>query len=337
MKSNDMSQTLLNIQKKSTKKKMIMFGLITFCVFFVAFFSFIVLNIYAVCPSSERHWANTYRDSIGFGIESERITLKTDDNIALAAWRTRAENSIGTVIIVSGRQTPSVTLFFGYAKMFSDYGWDSLLIEKRGRNLSEGDEIGFGMTEWLDVKAGVDYLSSDEIMRDLPIIAMGTIFSDAVIIAAGEVERIDAVISITSPASFIDILSDYANYSKVPHFIQYFNPFIAKMVIGFRFGFDAWDYTPINGITKLGDRPILLMHSTEDILVPISQFEKLYQKALENDIDVKTFVREGNYFFVCDNEHILEPTLDVEFSQTILNFLDNVKINFYQQYHVRMD
>jgi hypothetical protein len=96
-----------------------------------------------------------------YGIEAERITLETDDALSLAAWRTRADNPKGTVIILSGMQNPSVTVFFGYAKMFSDNGWDSMLIEMRARSLSEGNEIGFGMTEWRDVKAGVDYLSAD--------------------------------------------------------------------------------------------------------------------------------------------------------------------------------
>ena len=59
-------------------------------------------------------------NSIDFGIESERVTITTDDSLALAAWRTRSltDATKGTVIILSGIQNPSVTAFFGYAKMF---------------------------------------------------------------------------------------------------------------------------------------------------------------------------------------------------------------------------
>ncbi len=56
--------------------------------------------------------------------------------------------TVVTVIILSGIENPSVTAFFGYAKMLADNGWDSLLIEMRARNLSEGEKIGLGYTEW---------------------------------------------------------------------------------------------------------------------------------------------------------------------------------------------
>lgn len=60
--------------------------------------------------------------SMDYGISSERITLTTDDDLELASWRTRAEDPQGTVIILSGLQNPSVTAFFGYAKMLADNG-----------------------------------------------------------------------------------------------------------------------------------------------------------------------------------------------------------------------
>ena len=97
-------------------------------------------------------------------------------------------------------------------------------------------------------------------------------------------------------------------------------PFV-NMYLGFHFGFDALNYSPINTIDKLGKRPILMMHSTEDTQVPYSHFETLLKKANQNNIDVSTFIREGDEHFICYDQYNNDPTQDTEFCQAILDFL----------------
>jgi fermentation-respiration switch protein FrsA (DUF1100 family) len=263
--------------------------------------------------------------SADYGIESERITLKTDDGLNVAAWRTRAAQSSGTVIILSGIERPSVTAFFGYAKMLADNGWDALLIEMRARSESEGEEIGFGLTEWLDVKAGVDFLTQDEAVNDLPIVAMGTSMGGGVVItAAGELPEIDAVISLSAFSSITDLIVDYIASSGVPRFLALLDvPFINEY-LGFHFGFDKLKYSPLNGIAKLGERPILMMHSTEDSQVPYSEFESLLAQAEKNDVNVTTFIREGNIHFICYDTFFNNPAEDTEFSEAVLTFLAGI-------------
>ncbi|MDR1803153.1 MAG: alpha/beta hydrolase [Treponema sp.] len=266
-------------------------------------------------------------DSIDFGMESERVTLTTDDSLALAAWRTRARTDAtkGMVIILSGIQNPSVTAFFGYAKMFSDNEWDTLLIEMRARSQSEGDEIGLGMTEWLDVKAGVDFLSFDETVKNLPIVAMGTSMGGGtVIIAAGELPRINAVISIAAFSTFADLFVDNMSMFGMPKFFGILDIPFLNLYIGFHFGFDALKYSPINGIAKLGERPILMMHSTGDTQVPYSEFKKLLKAAESKGVQAATFTREGDIHFVCYDQYFDNPAQDTEFSQAITHFLADI-------------
>ncbi|MBU5310905.1 prolyl oligopeptidase family serine peptidase [Tissierella carlieri] len=307
-------------QKKSKTKKIIIIIAIVFVLLSTAILAaipFMVMPMFLGQRFKQEQFS-----SIDFGIQSERITLTTDDSLSIAAWHTRSENSKGTVIILSGIQNPSVTAFFGYSKMLSDNNWDSLLIEMRARSESEGDEIGLGMTEWLDVKAGVDYLTSDTNAKDLPIVTMGTSMGGGtVIIAAGELPEIDAVISISAFSSWPDMFVDNMTMFGMPKAIGILDiPFI-NMYMGFHFGFDALKYSPINGIEKLGNRPILMMHSTGDTQVPYSEFEKLLNKANKNNINVTTFIREGDEHFVCYEQYFDKPNQDIEFSQTILSFL----------------
>jgi len=284
----------------------------------------IAIPWYALSLLLNQRYEQHQYDSNDFGIESERITLVTDDGLSLAAWRTYAESDTpkGTVIIISGIQNPSVTAFFGYAEMLSSHGWDALLIEKRARSLSEGESIGLAMTEWMDVLAGVDFLDLDERANALPIIAMGTSAGGSAVITAGaEVPRLDGIIAISAYSSFIDVYIDNAAAIGIPRFVaEATRPFM-WLQLGFRFGFNELERTPLNAIANLDERPILLMQSTEDLEVPFSHFIRLEATGSEFNAQLSTFVREGDWHFVCYNQYIYTPSQDVEFSRAIFEFL----------------
>ena len=305
---------------RSGKKMLIVFAAAALFVLAVL----IVIPAFVLSLFLGQRYEQPQHDSLEFGIESRRISLQTDDGLNLAAWRTFAEGeeTHGTVIILSGLQMPSVTAFFGYANMLAENGWDALLIEKRARSQSEGEGIGFGVTEWLDVKAGVDFLAADERAGDLPVVALGTSAGGATaIIAGGEIPGIDGVVAISAYANFVDLYVDSMAMLGLPRFFGVMTTPFMNLFMGFRLGFDAAAYTPLNGIAKLEARPILLMHSTEDWQVPISHFEQLYQAALDSGISVTTFVREGDWHFVCYDQHVPNPARDEAFSQAILAFL----------------
>lgn len=274
-------------------------------------------------PATHGHFAREQFASTDFGIESESVQLNTSDQIQLAAWRTKAVGDTkGTVIVLSGIQNPSVTAFFGYAKMLSDNGWDSLLIEMRARGLSEGNELGFALTEWHDVVAGVDFLETDPTIKDLPIVALGTSMGAATCItAAGEDPRIDGVISLSSFSSWPDAFVDNLSAAGVPAFFAVWEkPFISAYMAG-SFGFSESSKTPLNALKNFGDRPILFMQSTQDSQVPYASFERLVKRARKYQVNMTAFIRAGDEHFICYDDDQATPTKDIEFSSTVLNFL----------------
>src|SRR5690606_31725055 len=93
-----------------------------------------------------------------FGVEAEEVWLTTEDGIRLISWEVKAHDPKGIVIFLSGIHNPSVTAFFGHAKMMAENGYSSLLIEMRSHGRSEGDKIYIGTREYLDTKAGVEYI-----------------------------------------------------------------------------------------------------------------------------------------------------------------------------------
>ncbi len=298
------------------------FLIISIAVIMILIGSLIAIPIMVMPMFLGQHYDQTIYESLDYGVRSERITLTTEDSLNLAAWRTRAAEPKGTVIILSGIQNPSVTAFFGYAKMLSDNGWDSMLIEMRARGESEGNDIGLGMTEWRDVQAGVDYLLKDEDISELPIVVMGTSMGGGTaIIAAGEIPEIDAVIAMSAFSSWPDLFVDNMASIGIPKVIGVLDIPFLKTYLGFHYGFDALKYSPQTEIEKLGDRPILLMHSTDDSQIPFSEFEKNQTSALRYNIDLEVLIREGDHHFIVLDEYFDDPIEDKEFSTAILTFL----------------
>ena len=306
-------------------------GLLVFSLLSIVALPFIATTLFL-----NQRFERVQHDSLHYGIESERTVLTTSDGLNLAAWRTFATAAAdddsysttssaprGTVIILSGIQDPSVTAFFGYSQMLAEHGWDTLLIEKRARSLSEGESIGLGFTEWKDVQAGVEYLDKDARAGHLPIVAMGTSAGAATVLIAGaELPRIDGIISISAYGDFICAYVDVVNRIGVPRFIADASRPIMQWNLARHFGEDEVQRTPLNAMGNLTARPVLLMQSTEDWQVTFEQFENLRDKAHYSDVQLSTFVREGDWHFVVYNQFFATPAHDHEFTHAIIDFLD---------------
>lgn len=204
--------------------------------------------------------------------------------------------------------------------MLNDHGWSALLVEMRAHGNSEGEQICFGMKEWMDVKAGVDYLTETSNYGELPIVVWGTSMGGATAInAIGEIEEIDGLISCSAFSSWPDIFQEYMEQGGVPAIFATFEAPFINLYLGFKIGFQYLDINPINEIKNLDGRPALLMHSTEDTQVPYANFERIMDAKTQ---EISVFTREGDYHFIIGEELMEHPEEDVEFSKTILEFLD---------------
>ncbi len=254
-----------------------------------------------------------------FGVEAAEIGLITKDGLRLASWEVKANEPRGIVIFLSGIHNPSVTAFFGHAKMLAEHGYSSLLIEMRFHGRSEGDKICLGTKEYLDTKAGVEYILSNDGYKDLPIIVFGVSMGGAAAInSIGEIPEIDGLISISAFSSWPDTFYDNMVNMGMPSFIAELEKPFVNLYMGFEYGFGSLKINPVNEIKKLYGRPALLMHSTGDTQVPYKSFERLMEAAPGQ---FETFARKGDYHFICRDESFEDPRTDAEYADAILSFL----------------
>jgi alpha/beta superfamily hydrolase len=256
-----------------------------------------------------------------YGLSSTEHDLTTNDNIKIHIYEVDVESPKGIVIMLSGITQPSVTHFFGQAALVKQAGFASILVDARGHGQSSGNQITFGIRDIKDVKAVTDYIKQQPKYKDLPVIVMGVSMGGATAInAAATNEDIDGLIAISAFASWTDVCVDTMTVNNCPRiFGELMRPsiWLNGMI---NFGIEYSAIQPQNTIQHIGNKPVLLMHSTGDTQVPIQNYYKILANYVGEDITTAT--RDTtNHFFVNDND-ISNPTGDSEYCELILTFLE---------------
>lgn len=255
-----------------------------------------------------------------YGLVASTVHVVTDDGLTLEAYRVDHETPRGVIIFLSGIHNPSVTAFYGHAKMVYDEGFSSILLDVRAKGNSEGDMIGLAYHEIKDVKAIVDYIKSDVAFEDLPIITYGLSMGGALAInAIGQMDDIAGAISLSAYASFTDTFIDNMSNLGFPNFyLALQRPFI-NQYIHHQVGRENKDIIPSEQIKNLDGRPALILHATEDDQVPFKSFERL-KKTTAPNLHFHAFERSSH--FILEGEQFLNPTQDEVYYQLILTFLN---------------
>lgn len=262
---------------------------------------------------------DTVYESSEFGLEAKELTLTTEDGYQISAFEVDVNNPKAIIIFISGIHNPSVTAFYGHAKMLSENGYASILYDMRAHGKSEGEVISLGHLETLDTQAVVDYIKSQEKYRELPIVVYGLSMGGAVAInSIGQIPEISGLVSISAYSSWEDVFVENMVALGAPKLLTIVQKPFVKLYTVYKFGLNTADIYPKKQIENLGARPALLMHSTDDSQIHISNFERIIAKAPSH---VETWIREGDYhFFTTD---FLHPENDEEYAQGVLMFLNS--------------
>jgi uncharacterized protein len=251
------------------------------------------------------------------GLDPERLVLTTQDGLDVVAYEVYAEDPKAVVIFHSGIHNPSVTAFFGHARMLLDEGYASILLEMRAHGESDGDVIALGFHEYRDTQAVVDYVQDNPRYMETPIVVYGLSMGGAVAVnAVGQIPEIDALISLSAYSSWDDVFLDNMGASGLLAMVQ--RPFV-RLYTTLKYGWASRTMNPKDQIRKLGDRPALLIHSRGDSQIPYANLERLTARAPAH---VDIWVREGDLHLIVQDDLFLTPYADTEYAARILGFLD---------------
>jgi len=268
-------------------------------------------NMVNLHVSFSQTWTGAEQD-----LHPERLVLITEDGIHVVAYEVYVENPKAVVIFLSGIYNPSVTAFYGHARMLLEEGYASVLLEMRAHGESEGDVIGLGFKEHRDTQAVVEHLQATPRYAGVPIVVYGLSMGGAVAInSIGQIPDIAGLISMSAYSSWDEVFLDNMGASGLLAAAQ--RPFLS-LYTTLKYGWDNRNINPGDEIRKLGHRPALLIHSRGDSQVSYANFERLQARAPSH---VETWVREGDLHGIVQEDLFLTPQKDVEYAERILGFL----------------
>lgn len=197
----------------------------------------------------------------------------TSDGVGIAGWYIPAGNgatSTAPTILISPGWKSNKTEVLKYAPYFHDR-FNLVLLDLRNQGRSGGTTTTFGFNERLDVKAMIDWLERTK--QPAWIGAMGnSMGADTVLGEAAGDPRVKALILDSMHATMVDTFTDaVGNERKLPGLPT------AWAVVGLsslRAGVDIPSVDPVKTITQMGDRPVLLLHGTNDILDTVDHAAK---------------------------------------------------------------
>lgn len=209
----------------------------------------------------------------------EDIVFKTDDGLILHGWYLPHPQSRDAIIIGHGFGMERHGLL-DLARGLHARGHAILLFDFRAHGASEGFRSTIGYHEAGDIGAAVAFLAARPELAGRRIgvagISMG---AAAALLAAAREPQIAAVVADSSFATLHDIAAGGLRLLyRLPAF-----PF-APLVVRFselltraRIGFNR----PIDAVAAIAPRPLLLIHSAGDQLIPVADAQALYQAAGE--------------------------------------------------------
>lgn len=184
------------------------------------------------------------------------------------------ENTSNKWVIAVHGYTSEGKLMSNYAKNFYDMGYNVLIPDLRGHGNSQGDYIGMGWDERLDIIDLIDYIVDMD--KDSEIVLFGVSMGAATVMnVSGE----------TLPSNVKAIIEDCGYTSAWNQFAYQLDelfglpPFpmmhTASLIAKFKAGYWLKEASPIDQVKK-SKTPTLFIHGDADTFVPFTMLDEVY-------------------------------------------------------------
>ena len=188
-----------------------------------------------------------------------------------------SQNSNKWAIVVHG-YGGSGKLMSDKSKYFYDMGYNVLIPDLRGHGKSEGDYIGMGWKDRLDIISWINFIIKEN--PNAEIVLHGTSMGAAtVLMTSGEnlPSNVKAIVADCAYTSAWDEFSyQLETYLKVP---SSYILNVTNMVTKLKAGYSLKEASALECVKK-ATVPILFIHGDKDKFVPYSMMDKLYDATI---------------------------------------------------------
>ncbi|NLX13040.1 MAG: alpha/beta hydrolase [Phycisphaerales bacterium] len=211
-----------------------------------------------------------------FNISFETMRITTSDGLMLDAWYIPEAGAERTIIICHGAGANKGN-FIWFLDPLVNRGYNVVFFDFRAHGSSDGRTLTYGLREWRDVLAVVDWLKAEHPAESRRIVGLGSsLGSMALALAAARDERIDAVI-LDSP-----FRSPYALAHHHAARIPVLGPLYVNIVLAMmsaQTGTNFFTPSADEAVPRLSDRPAMFIHGENDHMMPAEHAQYLYDLA----------------------------------------------------------
>lgn len=197
----------------------------------------------------------------------------------LSAWYVPGMSEEDPLVLVTHGLGANKENFLTAVYLAHQLGFGALILDFRAHGDSEGHATTFGYLEAEDIESAVAWAKSR--FPDRPLYALAYSMGGAAVLrAAANIDPFEKLVIDSSFASAEGV----AKASILQNFGIFQAPaWFAGRCWGELFtGVDLGDHIPANSIAKLKHRPILLVHGTDDSLIPPAESQRLLEAAGPN-------------------------------------------------------
>ena len=250
-----------------------------------------------------------------FGLDFDKVNFQSrNGHLNLAAWYIPNERAKGAVILVHGRNASKQNAISGkfpaLAAEIHKLGLSILMLDLRGHGESDGKYYTWGWFEKQDVLGAFDYLLGRSYQPGKIALLGISLGGAAVIGAAAEETAVGALVIESTFADLMDLVEP--NWTKESGLPMFFLPGV-YLVWKIFFGFDLNKVKPVNEIKAVASRPVLILHSKDDEVIPVSHAHKLAEAEPHAQLVL---------FDNCDHAEIFRDEPE-KYLQALIPFLQN--------------
>lgn len=232
-----------------------------------------------------RHSQPPVVESLSLDLESgtqvERVEFDSRDGKKLGGWFVpgpdRAAAPWPCVLLLYGYGDYKEKMV-GYAKMVHEGGFAALMFDMRGSGLRKGEPVSLGYKERWDLMDAVRYVRTRPDVHPERIGALGISMGGATaLLAAAEDPHIKAIVTDSAFADIADMIEPGMRAFLGPHVLPFASLIvrIAEMMLGVK----SKEIRPDLAASRMGNRPLLVIHGADDMLTDPESANRLYEAA----------------------------------------------------------
>lgn len=208
-----------------------------------------------------------------FQLNHENVFFNSSDGVKLHGWfiPSLKKPAKGTILHFHGNSA-NMTNYLYYVAFLVKEGYHLMMFDYRGFGKSTGEPTPEGLLQ--DSRAALDYLRTREEVEENRIIIYGQSLGGVLAISLVGSEKDSGIMAVIAEAPFSSYQEVAREKMEKIVFLKWFSGITADISIDDR-------TAPILFVGQISPIPLLIVHGTDDRVVPFHHGKKLFEQAAE--------------------------------------------------------